>query len=273
VTTQKISLRPRRGWQPLDVRELWNYRGLLWILAARDVKVRYKQTFLGAAWAIIQPLFSMVVFTMISRLGHIGTEGVPAPVFYYAGMLPWLLFSNSVTNAGNSLVGNQALITKVYFPRIVIPIAAVVTSLIDFAVALVLLIVLMIAYHVAPGPQLLLMPLFVALGVIAALGVGLWLSALNVEYRDVRYVIPFLTQLWLFCTPVLYASSAVSTPWKRTLLGLNPMSGVVEGFRWCTLGQPQPTQTFVVSVVTIALVFLFSLFYFRRQEQNFADRV
>jgi lipopolysaccharide transport system permease protein len=253
--------------------ELWRYRGLLWILAARDIKVRYKQTTLGAAWAIIQPLFTMVVFTMIARLGRISTDSVPAPVFYYAGMLPWLLFANSFNSAGNSLVGNQSLITKIYFPRLVIPIAAVLTSLIDFAVAFVMLLVLMAWYRVVPGPQILLLPVFVALAFAAALGVGLWLSALNVEFRDVRYVIPFLTQLWLFCTPVLYPSSAVETPWKRTLLGLNPMSGVVEGFRWCTLGQPKPGPMLGVSLATIVCVLISCLFYFRRMEQTFADRV
>jgi lipopolysaccharide transport system permease protein len=273
LAAQKVTLRPRKGWQPLDMRELWRYRGLLWILATRDIKVRYKQTVLGAVWAIIQPLFTMVVFTMISRLGRISTDGLPAPIFYYAGMLPWLLFSNAVTNAGNSLVGSQNLITKVYFPRLVIPIASVLTSLIDFAIALVMLAALMVWYRIVPGPQMLLLPIFVLLGFAAALGVGLGLSAMNVEFRDVRYVIPFLMQIWLFCTPVLYTSSAVSSRWKRLLLGLNPMSGVVEGFRWCTLGQPRPGSMLGVSGGTIAVVLICSLFYFRRMEQSFADRV
>lgn len=270
---RKVTLRPRRGWQPLDLAELWRYRGLLWILAMRDIKVRYKQTALGAAWAIIQPLFTMVVFTMISRLGRLSTDGIPAPLFYYAGMLPWLLFSNSINSAGNSLVGNQNLITKVYFPRLVIPIASVVTSLIDFAVAFVMLVGLMAWYRIAPGPQIILLPVFVLLAFTAALAVGLWFSALNVEFRDVRYVVPFMTQFWLFCTPVLYASSAVSTPWKRLFLGINPMSGVVEGFRWCTLGQPQLGPMLGISVGTIGVLLVGSLFYFRRVEQTFADRV
>jgi lipopolysaccharide transport system permease protein len=270
---QKVTLRARRGWQPLDVEELWRYRGLLWILAARDIKVRYKQTALGVSWAIIQPLFTMIIFTMIARLGKLSTDGVPAPVFYYAGMLPWVLFANSISSAGNSLVGNQNLITKVYFPRLIIPIAAVLTSLIDFAIAFVLLVALMVWYGIAPGPQFVLFPLFVVLAFAAALGVGLWLSALNVEFRDVRYVIPFLIQLWLFCTPVLYSSSAVPPGWKRTLLGLNPMSGVVEGFRWCTLGQPRPGSMLGLSVAAIVLMLVGCLFYFRRMEQTFADRM
>lgn len=273
VERDRVVLRSRRGWQPLDIAELWRYRELLWILALRDIKVRYKQTVLGAAWAVIQPLVTMFVFTIIARFGKIPTDGVQPQVFYYCGMLPWLLFANSVSNASNSLVGNQNLITKVYFPRLAIPIATIVTSLVDFAIAFLMLIVIMLWYRVAPVPQIALLPVFVLLALMAALAGGLWLSALNVEFRDVRYVIPFLLQLWLFCTPVLYSTSGVHDPWKRLLLGLNPMSGVVEGFRWCVFGGPPPGSNVVVSVVAICTMLVGSLFYFRRVEQTFADRV
>jgi lipopolysaccharide transport system permease protein len=269
----RITLRPRHGWQPIDLRELWHYRELLWILALRDIKVRYKQTVLGAAWAIIQPLFTMVVFTIISNLGNLSTDDTAKPLFYFCGLLPWQLFAGSLIGAGNSLVGNQHLITKVYFPRLVIPIASVLTGLIDFAIAQGVLLVMMAWYHQRIGPQVLLMPTFIALAFMASLGVGLWLSALNVEFRDVRYAIPFMTQLWMFCTPILYSSTAVTTPWKRLLLGLNPMSGVVEGFRWTMLGKPVPDLMFVVSVATILTMLVGGVFYFRRMERTFADRV
>jgi lipopolysaccharide transport system permease protein len=268
-----VTIRPRSGWQPLDLREIWFYRELFWILAIRDIKVRYKQTILGAAWAIIQPLCSMIIFTMIARFGNIPTDGIPSPLFYYCGMLAWLLFSSSIATSGNSLISNQNLITKIYFPRIIIPCASIVASIIDFGIALSVLIGLMIWYRVWPGIQIILLPAFVALNVLAATSVGIWLSALNVQFRDVRYVIPFVTQFWLFCTPILYSSSAVHTPWKRLLLGLNPMSGVVEGFRWCMLGRPTPGPMLIVSVAVILLSTVGCLFYFRRMERTFADRV
>jgi lipopolysaccharide transport system permease protein len=270
---RRIVVRPQQGWRPLDLVEIWHYRELLWILALRDIKVRYKQTSLGVAWAIIQPFFTMIVFTMISRLGNIPTEGVPPQVFYYAGMLPWLLFSNSLTSAGNSLLGSQNLITKVYFPRLIIPVASVLTGLIDFGIAFVALLVIMAWYHVAPGAGVVLLPVYVGLAFLAALGVGLFLSALNVQFRDVRYAIPFLTQLWLFATPILYSSSSVTVEWKRSLLGLNPMSGVVEGFRGCMLGRPVSLPMLAVSSVMIVSILIASLFYFRRMEHTFADRV
>jgi lipopolysaccharide transport system permease protein len=269
----KVLLKPKKGWQPIDLKELWHYRELLWILAVRDIKVRYKQTALGAMWAIIQPFFTMVVFTIISQIGNISTDNIQPQVFYFSSMLPWLLFANSMGNAGNSLVGNQNLITKVYFPRLVIPIASIITALIDFAIGCGMLVIIMAWYHVVPGPQIVFMPVFVAMAFVSALGVGLWLSALNVEFRDVRYVIPFLTQFWLFCTPILYASSAVKAPWKRTLMGLNPMSGVIEGFRWSVIGGPRPGAMLLVSAVTIVAMLIGGLFYFRRMEKTFADRV
>jgi lipopolysaccharide transport system permease protein len=274
AASQRVLLRPRIGWQPVNLAELWRYRELLWILAMRDIRVRYKQTALGAAWAVLQPFLTMLVFTFFfAKLGNLPTDGVQPQLFYFCGLLPWQLFANSLTQAGNSLVGNQNLITKVYFPRLVIPISAVITGLIDFAIALVVLAGMMAWYHVAPGPQIFLFPVFVLMGFMAALGVGLWLSAMNVEFRDVRYVIPFLTQFWLFVTPIAYPSSMVPAGWKRMILGLNPMSGVVEGFRWTILGKPTPGPMLLVSLLTIAALLVTGLFYFRRMEKSFADLV
>ncbi len=282
----KTILTPKTGWQKIELRELWHYRELLWILAMRDIRVRYKQTALGAAWAIIQPFMTMIVFTVIfAGFGKIPTDGFPAPLFYFCGLLPWQLFANALTQAGNSLIGNQNLITKVYFPRLVIPIAAVITGLIDFAIALVVLLGMMAWYHWTPGVEILLLPVFVALAFLAALGVGLWLSALNVEFRDVRYVIPFLTQFWMYATPIAYPSSIIHKPWQRAILGLNPLSGVVEGFRWCMLGQPKAPIPFVsvpstspgpmllVSTIVILVSLAGGALYFRRMEKTFADLV
>jgi lipopolysaccharide transport system permease protein len=268
-----LIVRPRKGWQKLDLKELWSYRELFWVLALRDLKIRYKQTFLGVAWAVIQPLFTMVVFTIVGRVGNIPTDGVPAPIFYYCGMLPWFLFANSLASAGNSLVGSQHLISKVYFPRLIVPIASVITTFVDFGIASSLLLVLLAWFRIAPGPQIVLLPVFVGLAFLAALGFGFWLSALNAQFRDVRHVIPFLIQFWLFCTPVLYSSSVVHVPWKRSLLGLNPMAGVVDGFRWCLLGRPTPGRSLVVSATVIVAVFLGSLFYFRRVERTLVDHL
>ena len=269
----RLIVRPRKGWQRLDLEELWSYRELFWVLALRDIKIRYKQTFLGVAWAVIQPLFTMVVFTIVGRVGNIPTDGVPAPIFYYCGMLPWFLFANSLASAGNSLVGSQHLISKVYFPRLIVPIASVITTLVDFGIASSLLLVLLAWFRIAPGPQIVLLPVFVGLAFLAALGFGFWLSALNAQFRDVRHVMPFLIQFWLFCTPVLYSSSVVHVPWKRALFGLNPMSGVVDGFRWCLLGRPTPGRSLVVSAAVIVAVFLGSLFYFRRVERTLVDHL
>ena len=266
--------KPKVGWQPADLGELWRYRELLWILAMRDVRVRYKQTALGVAWAIIQPFFSMILFTVVfAGMGKLSTDDFPPPVFYFCGMLPWQLFANALAQAGNSLVSNQNLITKVYFPRLVIPIAAVITGLIDFAIAFVVLIIIMAWYRVMPGPQVLLMPFFLMLALAASLAVGLWMSALNVEYRDVRYVIPFLTQFWFFATPVVYTSSTLTKQWKRAIVGINPMSGAVEGFRWCMLGGPTPGIMLGVSCVTITTLLIGGTFYFRRMEKTFADLI
>jgi lipopolysaccharide transport system permease protein len=271
-TLRRVLVRADRRWRLPDLALAWQYRELFGVLALRDIKVRYKQTVLGIAWAIIQPLGAMVVFTTISHVAGIATDGVPPQVFYYCGMLAWLLFANSMTSAGNSLLGSQHLITKVFFPRLVIPISSVITALLDFAIGFVVLLLVMAIYRVPPAPQLLLLPVFVAMASLAALGFGLWLSALTAQFRDVRHVAPFVTQLWLFCTPVLYSSSAVSG-WKRVLLGLNPMSAVVDGFRWCVLGRTPPGPGLALSAATIAAVLGSSLFYFQRVERTLADRI
>lgn len=269
-----LTIRPPHGWSAIGFKELWAYRELLYFLIWRDIKVRYKQTALGAAWAIIQPFFMMVVFSLFfGRLGKIPSDGIPYPVFVYCALLPWQLFAFALSESSNSLVGNQNLITKVYFPRLVVPISAVLGGLVDFAIAFVILLALMAYYGIVPGSAILTLPLFILLAIMTALGVGLWLSALNVQYRDVRYTIGFLTQFWLFATPVAYPSSLVPAKW-RALYGLNPMAGVVEGFRWALLGKANPPGTLlVVSIVAVLFLLVGGLYYFRRMEQTFADVV
>ncbi len=270
----QVVIGPARDSVSLGLGELWEYRELLFFLAWRDLKVRYKQTVLGAAWAIIQPFFTMVVFSIFfGYLGRIPSDGIPYPVFAYSALLPWSLFAHALNESSNSLVNNQSLITKVYFPRLIIPIAPLFVGLVDFGVACTLLVALMLFYGIVPGTAILAAPLFVLLAVVTALAVGIWLSALNVQYRDVRYTIPFLTQLWLFATPVAYPSSLLSEPW-RSLYGLNPMAGVVEGFRWALLGRTSaPGPLIAVSVGAILLLLLGGLCYFTRMEQTFADIV
>ena len=265
-------IRPRSGWQPIQLRELWRFRELLVTLALRDVKVRYKQTLLGAAWAVIQPLAQMIVFTAFFANRGFSTDGIPAPVFYFAGLLPWQLFATSVASAGNSLVANRGLITKVFFPRLVLPLSAMASAIVDFSVSFLVLIVIMLVNHVTPSPNIVFLPLFVLLAITAALAAGVWLSALNVEFRDVQYVIPFMVQFWLFITPVIYPSSSVGEG-KRWLLGLNPLSGVVEGFRWCLLGKPAPSPMLICSIVSITLLLVTGLLVFRRVERTFADQL
>lgn len=272
-------IRPRSGWQPVNFRELWRYRELLWFLAARDVNVRYKQTVLGVAWAVIQPLFTMIVFSVFfGRLAKIPSDGVPYPLFALTGLLPWQLFSYALTQSSNSLVNEQRLITKVYFPRLVVPLGSVLSGLADFAVAFVLLL-LGIGVHIAMGGAnpigwpILLLPLFIVFAVASALSVGLWLAALNVQYRDVRYTVPFLAQMWLFLTPIAYPSSLVPAEY-RVLYGLNPMTGVVEGFRWAMVGGPAPDGGMMAASIAMASALLVGgLFYFRRLEIKFADVV
>jgi len=267
-------IRPSSGWVPLKLRELWRYRELLYFLVWRDVKVRYKQTALGAAWAIIQPFFTMLVFSLFfGRLANIPSDNIPYPLFSFAALVPWTFFANGLGQASDSLVGNANLIKKVYFPRLVVPFAAVLSGVVDFALAFVVLLVMMLFYGRVPTINVIWLPLLLLLALITALGVGLWLSALNVEYRDVRYVVPFLTQFWLFATPIAYPSSLLSEPW-RTLYGLNPMVGVVEGFRWALVGTDTAPGTIVLVSALAALAILISgAYYFRRMEQTFADVV
>jgi lipopolysaccharide transport system permease protein len=267
-------IEPVRGHVSLDLGELWHYRELLYFLTWRDVKVRYKQTVLGAAWAVIQPVFMMVVFSLFfGRLAHVSSDGIPYPIFVYCALLPWQLFSHALTESSNSLVASERLITKVYFPRLVVPISAVLGGLIDFAIAFVILLLMMAYYGIAPTRAILALPALVLFAIITALAVGLWLSALNVKYRDVRYTINFLVQFWLFATPVAYSSSIVPEKW-RALYGLNPMAGVVEGFRWALLGKANPPGALLaVSVAVVALLTIGGLYYFRTMEQQFADVV
>ena len=267
-------IEPARGWTSIGFRELWQYRELLYFLTWRDVKVRYKQTALGAGWAIIQPFFMMVVFSLFfGRLAGIPSDGFPYPVFTFCGLLPWQLFAHALTESSNSLVGNQNLITKVYFPRLVIPIAAVLGGVIDFLIAFVILLLMMLYYGIVPGWAILTLPGFLLLALMTALAVGLWLSALNAQYRDVRYTINFLIQFWLFATPVVYPSSLIPEKW-RALYGLNPMAGVVEGFRWALLGKSEPPGLMLwVSISVVVLLLAGGLYYFRRMEQQFADVV
>src|ERR1041385_5853931 len=248
--TPVLILRPSRGFLRLNLRDVWEYRELLYFLVWRDVKVRYKQTVLGAAWAVLQPVMTMVVFSVFfGRLAKVPSDGIPYPVFAFAALLPWQLFAFALSESSNSLVGSQNLITKVYFPRLVIPISSVLAGLVDFGIAFAVLLGLMWWYGITPTAAIVFLPLFVALAITTALAVGLWLSSLNVKYRDVRYTIPFLTQFWMFATPVAYPSSLVPGRW-HTLYGLNPMAGVVEAFRWALLGTTDgPGLLLVVSVI------------------------
>ena len=267
-----VRIRPSHGFVPLRLHEVWEYRELLYFLCWRTIKVRYKQTLLGGAWAILQPFFTMVVFSIVfGRLVGVPSDGIPYPIFAYCGLLPWQLFAQSLTESGNSLVNNERLVTKVYFPRLVIPASMVLVSLLDFAVAGVVLVGMMVYYRIAPGVGVWALPFLVLQAVCAALGIGLWLSALNVRYRDIRHVIPFLTQCWLFATPIAYPSSLVPPRW-RVLLGLNPMAGVVEGFRWALLGGKAETGSLLALSVLITMGLLVSgAVYFRRMERTFGD--
>lgn len=265
-------IRPTSGWAPVRLGDLWEYRELLYFLIWRDLKVRYRQTVLGASWAVLQPFMTMAVFTLFFGLvAGLPSDGVPYPLFAYTALVPWTFFAQGVALSSNSLVANQALIRKVYFPRLVIPIATVASIVVDFAIAFAALLAMM-AYYGAPiPPQAVWLPLFVLLAIVAAAGVGLWLSALNVLYRDVQHVVPFLVQTWLFATPIVYPSSLIPEPW-HTLYGLNPMAGVVDGFRWALLGTGTPPgPMLVVSVLSATTILVSSLFVFRRIERQFAD--
>lgn len=267
-----ISIRPRHGWAPLDLRELIAYHELLYFLVWRTVKVRYRQTMLGAGWVFAQPLLTMLVFSVVlGRLAKLPSDGLPYPVFALGGLIPWTYFATALSSSTNSLVDNERLLTKVYFPRILLPLAQVVAGLLDLAIALLLLVAVAAIYGLAPGAQSVALPGFILLAVAAALGPGLWFSALNVEYRDVRHLIPFLTQILLFVTPVAYASSLVPPEW-RLLYAVNPMASVVDGFRWALLGgTPVPAACLAISATTAVAVLASGLWYFRRVERRFAD--
>jgi homopolymeric O-antigen transport system permease protein len=267
-------IEPVRGWIPVELRELWEYRELLFFLAGRDIKVRYRQTALGVAWAVLQPFSTMVVFSVFfGRLGAIPSDGLPYPLFSFAGLVPWSFFAYALSEASNSVVGSQQLITKVYFPRLTIPIATVLAGAVDFAIALVILLVMMLSYGIAPTIRIVWIVPMMLLVVVSALGVGLWLSALNVKYRDVRYALPFLSQLWLFATPIAYPSSLLNPRW-RPVYALNPMVGVIEGFRWALLGsQTAPGPMLVASSLAAVALLIGGAIYFRRMEATFADIV
>ena len=267
-------IRPSRGWIALKLRELWEYRELLLFLAWRDISVRYKQTALGATWAIIQPLFTMIVFSLFfGRLGKIPSDGLPYPIFTYTALLPWQYFATALAGSADSLVGSANLISKVYFPRLVIPVASVLPAIIDFAIAFVVLLGMMFFYGITPTWNVVWLPLFLLMALVTALGVGLWLSAMNVQYRDIRYTIPFITQFWMFASPVAYPSSMIPEQW-RPLYGLNPMAGVIEGFRWALLGtETEPGPLIIVSAFVALVLLVSGAFYFRRMEKTFADVV
>jgi lipopolysaccharide transport system permease protein len=269
-----VRIRPSQGWQHLNLKELWQHRELLYFLSWRDVKVRYKQTLLGAAWAIIQPFMTMVVFSFFfGKLAKMPSDGIPYPLFAYTALVPWMFFSNGLTQSSNSLVQNANMLKKIYFPRLIIPIATIGSGALDFLVAFAVLLLMMVYYGTVPTANIVWMPFLFLLEIVTALGVGLWLSAMNVQFRDVRYLIPFLTQFWMFATPIAYPSSLLTEPW-RTFYGLNPMVGVVEGFRWALLGtQTAPGPILIVSVLTALIVLVTGLLYFRRMEKTFSDIV
>jgi lipopolysaccharide transport system permease protein len=267
-------IRPSRGWKGIDLKELWRYRELLFFLIWRDIKVRYKQSLLGIGWALIQPLLTMIIFTLFfGQWAGIPTDNVPQPIFYFAGILPWQFFQSGVSKSGASLVANSNLITKIYFPRIAIPISPIVAGLLDFGLAFLLLIALMFFYGIHPTSAIWTMPLFLLLAFLTAVGVGIWLAGLNVTYRDVGYVIPFLVQVWFFLSPVVYSSTIVPT-WLRPFYGLNPMVGVIQGFRWAILGVGKPDSIDLIASIGVVFFILVSgVFYFKRMERTFADVV
>jgi lipopolysaccharide transport system permease protein len=267
-------IRPSAGWRSIDLTELWQYRELLYFLVWRDIKIRYKQTVLGASWAIIQPFFTMVVFSLFfGRLAQVPSDGIPYPIFSFAALVPWMFFANGLTQSANSVVGSQELVKKVYFPRLAIPISAVVAGSVDFGIAFVVLLGMMGFYGILPTAAVIWLPALLLLALVTSLGAGLWLSALNVRYRDVRHAVPFLVQFWLFATPIAYPSSLLDQPW-RTVYALNPMVGVIEGFRWALLGtETAPGPMVAVSSAAAVALFVGGMLYFRRMEREFADIV
>jgi lipopolysaccharide transport system permease protein len=269
-----VRIAPSRGWVSIRLSELWEYRELLYFLTWRDIKVRYKQTALGASWAIIQPFFTMVVFSLFfGKLAKLPSDGIPYPIFSYAGLVPWTFFANGMNQSANSVLSSANLVRKVYFPRLVIPVSNVLGPGVDFLIAFIVLLGMMLYFHIVPTIHCLWLPLFLLLALITSLGVGLWLAALMVHFRDVRHLVGYITQLWMFATPIAYSSSLLPERW-RTLYGLNPMTGVVEGFRWALLGtQTPPGPIMAVSALASTVLLITGAFYFRRMERSFADVV
>jgi lipopolysaccharide transport system permease protein len=271
-----IHIRPSRGWSSLNLRDIWRYRELVYFLTWRDLKVRYKQTLLGAAWAIIQPVVTMIVYSLIfGRIAQLDSEGIPYTVYTYTALLPWQLFAKALNDSGRSMVSNRNIITKIYFPRLVIPLSSIISGVVDFLIAFLILIGMMVYYQITPTSAVWTLPLFLLLTLVTALGIGFWFSALNVQYRDVGYVLPFLINVWHYLTPVAYSAQYVSQNWQ-IVYSLNPMAGVVQGFRWALLGTEfgtNPGVTLPISIGISLLVFLSGLFYFRRMERTFADVV
>ncbi|MCX6683303.1 MAG: ABC transporter permease [Methanoregula sp.] len=268
-----LIIRPPRKWVPVDLHELWNYRELLTSFTMRDIKIRYKQTALGFLWAIIQPLFMMLIFTIIfGGFAKIPSDGIPYPLFSFAALLPWILFSEGLTRSTMSMVANANIMTKVYFPRLIMPISGILSPLVDFVVSISILVLMMAYYGFMPTINVVFLPLFILLALATSLGIGLWLSALNVKYRDFQYTVPFIIQLWMYASPVVYPASMIPEA-IRPLYGLNPMAGVIEGFRWALLGTEIPGAMIFVSVGVVAVLLVSGMFYFRRMEQYYADIV
>ncbi|PWH17355.1 MAG: phosphate ABC transporter permease [Anaerolineae bacterium] len=274
IPSEVVLLRPSRGWIPLNLRELWAFRELIYFLTWRDIKVRYKQTVLGAAWAILQPLINMVVLSFIfGNLAKLSTDNIPRPIFTFTALLPWGLFSKALADAGRSMLTNRSMITKVYFPRLIIPLSSVLGGLVDFVIQFVILLAMMLYFRIPPSGAVWSLPFFVLLSLATAFGFGLWLSALNVLYRDVGYILPFLTQIWMLVTPVAYSAKVVPSEYQF-FYALNPMVGVVEGFRWALLGaRPPDALTLSVSSAISVVVLISGMYYFRRMERTFADMV
>lgn len=266
-------IKPSKGWMPINLHELWEFRDLLYFFTWRDIKVRYKQTVLGFAWAIIQPFFAMVIFSIFfGSLAKLPSDGIPYPIFAYTALLPWTLFSESITRSTNTMVMNSNIIKKVYFPRMALPISSVLSPVIDFAIAFVILILMMIYYGIMPTVNVIWLPVFLLLAIVTSLGIGLWTSALNAKYRDIQYVVPFMLQIWMFASPVVYAASMIPAKYQF-LYGLNPMAGVIEGFRWSLLGTDSPGMIILASIIVSVVLLVSGAFYFRRMEKTFADEV
>jgi lipopolysaccharide transport system permease protein len=273
IKMNEIVIEPPKGWLDLRLKEAWEYRELLYFLVWRDIKVKYKQTVFGAAWAIIQPVMTMIIFSIIfGKLAKLPSDGIPYPIFSYTALLPWQSFSRALSDASGSLVSNQAFVTKIYFPRLFLPAASILSGMLDFLIALVVLFGMMWYYNIPLTARVLILPVLILFTLVTCMAVAMWLSALNVKYRDVRYILPFLVQIWMYATPVAYSSTMIPEEW-RSLFGLNPMAGVVEGFRWALLGQENTIigSLIGISVATIIPLFIGGLLYFQRMEKTFSD--